>query len=151
MMQINLAKGDVAVRTADGKIHYDKHGDLSPGETLIRLPHPSYIGASGTRHTYPWPTSGSEIVLHAGAPLDDLPIGARLLFTVYAAHDCSLPKDDGRTIGFYNLPSGIPIAFKTANGVTLSGPDQSAPAWKIIILTKKTGAAAWTASGDLAS
>jgi hypothetical protein len=152
LTDVRLDPGLPAILTADGKIDQDRHRPLGDGESMIRLPAPSQPG-HGTGD-FNWPFHGSRIVVHADAPLAELPIGSKLLFTVVARGDVQLPPDDGRTVGFYGHPFNSPIEFMAASGVTITAPPGktalTASPWQVVVLTK-VGPAAWEASGDLAA
>jgi hypothetical protein len=147
---VRLDPGLPAILTIDGKIDEDRHRRLSDGESVIRLPAPSRPGHS--TGDFNWPAHGSRVVVHADAPLAELPINSKLLFTVVARGDVQLPPDDGRTVGFYGHPLNSPIEFLAASGVTITAPagktTLTASPWQVVVLTK-VGPTAWEASGDL--
>jgi hypothetical protein len=149
---VRLDRGLPAILTVDGKIDEDRYRPLGDGESIIRLPGPSRPGHSTGDFT--WPAHGSRVVVHADAPLTELPISSKLLFTVGARDDVQLPPGDGRTVGFYGHPLNSPIEFLAARGLTITAPAgkttlATAP-WQVVVLTK-VGPTAWEVSGDLAS
>ena len=147
----HFVEGQPAIVKADGSLDYDFRRALSAGERQIRAP---ALARQGHGHgDFTWATGGCQIVLHAGPPLDQLPVGATLMFTVAGRGDVRLPPGNGKTIGFFNYPSTAPLEFLAGDGVTIAVPAgkraHSSQEWEVITLIK-TGPTSWEASGDLA-